>query len=233
MQAEHRVRARVREDALLDHQLGAPALAGERGIEARAFFRRLEDELHGAGQLVLHGGENLGRRHQDRRMGVVAAGMHHVDLAAEISALGLGGERQSLRLLHRQRIHVGTQRHDRTGLAALEQGDDAGVGNAGPHLEAEPLQVLGDEARSANFLLAEFGVLVDIAAPRDQLVFDLRGALADFLLEAELADFLLEDGAGRLRAHGRRTSDQRHEGSGAHRGLQAAGHGRPPLLARV
>src|SRR4051794_14297040 len=79
--------------------------------------------------------------------------------------------------------------------------------------------MFGDEARGADFLLAQFGVLVDIASPCDQLVFDLRGALTDFLLEV---------GTGRLRAHGRRTCDQRNEGSAEHRGLQAAGHGELP-----
>jgi hypothetical protein len=34
-------------------------------------------------------------------MSVVAAGVHHVDLPAEILAFGLGGERQALRLFDR------------------------------------------------------------------------------------------------------------------------------------
>ena len=149
-------------------------------------------------------------------MRVVAAGMHHVDLAAEILALGLGGERQSRRLLHRQRVHVGAQRHDRAGLAALQQRDDAGVGDAGLHLEAELAQVLGDKRCGAGFLLAQFGMLVDVAPPRDQLVFDLRGTLADLLLE------IRHDG---LRARGRRACDQRGERADEHRGVKAAGHG--------
>src|SRR6266508_2086790 len=59
MQTENGVRFRILQYALLDHQLGAPvpALRGERGgIEAWPFLGRLEDELHGAGQLVLHSG---------------------------------------------------------------------------------------------------------------------------------------------------------------------------------
>ena len=69
-------------------------------------------------------------------MAVVPAGMHHVDLLAEIGALGLGGERQALWFFDRQRVHVGAQSHHRSGLVASEHGDHAGASNAGLHLKA-------------------------------------------------------------------------------------------------
>ena len=47
---------------------------------------------------------------------------------AEIRPLALEANGRPVRLLDRQRVHVGAQRHHRAGLAALEQADDAGVG---------------------------------------------------------------------------------------------------------
>ena len=53
----------------------------------------------------------------------------------------------------------------------------------------------GDEARGPRLLLAEFGILMEVAPPRDQLDFDLRSALTDFLFEV---------GDSRLRPHRQR-----------------------------
>jgi hypothetical protein len=114
---------------------------------------------------------------------VVAAGVHDVDLAAEIFPFGLGREGQSLRLLHRQGIHVGAQRDHRPGLTAFEDGDDAGVADAGLHLKAEPGEMRGDEAGGPRFLFPEFRVFVDVASPRNYLAFDLCDALPNFLFE--------------------------------------------------
>ena len=69
------------------------------------------------------------------------------------------------------------------GLPPLQHGDDAGLGDAGLHLEAKLRQVLGNERRRPRLLFAEFGMLVNVAAPGDQLLLDLRGALADFLFQ--------------------------------------------------
>jgi len=43
--------------------------------------------------------------------------------------------------------------------------------------------VLGNERRRSRFLFAKFRMLVNIAPPGDQLLLDLGGALADFLLQ--------------------------------------------------
>jgi len=152
-------------------------------------------------------------------MGVVTAGMHHVDFAAEIIPLRRGGEGEPRGLFHRQRIHVGAQHHNRTGLAALQQRDHARVGDTSRDVEAEPAQVPGDKRRGAEFLLAELGMLVDIAPPSDQLVFNLRGAPANFLFEAM---------TGRLRARHVRTGNLAKEDGSEHGRMQAAGHARPP-----
>jgi hypothetical protein len=81
--------------------------------------------------------------------------------------------------LDRQRVHVGAQRHHRAGLAALEQRHHAGAGHAGLHFHAERAQMVGHQLGRARFLVAQFGVLVDVAAPGDELVLDGLGALVD------------------------------------------------------
>ena len=61
--------------------------------------------------------------------------------------------------------------------------DDAGLRDAGLYLQAKFLEMLGYESSCARFLLAKLGMLVDVAAPGDQLLLDLRGALADLLFQ--------------------------------------------------
>jgi hypothetical protein len=83
VQAEHGVGLRILERAFLNHLFRAPTLAGECGVEARAFFGRLEQEFDRSGQFVFHVGQHLGGGHQDCRMRIVPAGVHDVDLASE------------------------------------------------------------------------------------------------------------------------------------------------------
>ena len=78
-------------------------------------------------------------------MGVVPAGMHHIDFLAQVLSLGLGSEGQTLGLLHGQGVHVGAQGHGRAGLRPLQDCDHAGPGDAGPHLKPEAPQVIGDK----------------------------------------------------------------------------------------
>ncbi|MNQ72326.1 hypothetical protein D3C85_870280 [compost metagenome] len=78
-----------------------------------------------------------------------------------------------------QGIHVGAQRHHGAGLAALEHGDHAGAGDAGLNVHAQRAQMVGHELGRAVFLVAQFGMFVDVAAPGDELVFDGLGALID------------------------------------------------------
>ena len=56
------------------------------------------------------------------------------------------------------------------------------------YLEAEFAQVVGNEACGPRLLLAELGMLMNIAPPGDQLVLDLGGALADFFFKAGTID---------------------------------------------
>ena len=184
VQAEHRLRHRLLERALGDHHLRAALLA-----LGRQLLGRLEDELDRAAQLAAQPGEHLGHAHQDGDVGVVAAGVHDADRLAVPLRLHLRGEREVDLLGHRQRVHVGAQRHHRAGQRALQQADHAGVGDAGAHLvEAEPLQVLGDDAGGAELAVAELGVGMDVASPGDHPALDLLGGGVDLVGERRGGD---------------------------------------------
>ena len=174
VQAEDRRRRRIVERAVVDHRLRAarPAVVG-------AFLVGLEQELHRAGDLRAHSGQDLGHAHQDRDVRVVAAGMHDRHGLAEPLRLGLRRERHVDPLLDRQRIHVGTQRHHAAGLAALQDADHAGDADAGLDLDAELREVLGGERGGARLLVGKLGVLVDVAPPGDDLVLDLEGGFGN------------------------------------------------------
>ena len=164
VQPEHRFGFHLREEAFLEHQRRAAALAVR-----RAFLRRLEHEHHRARQLLAHRGEHRGRTHQDRRVTVVTAGVRDADrLAAKLGCRN-GLERQVRLLGYRQRIHVRAQRDDRPRTAAAKDSDDAGVRDPGSHFETEQLQVRGHQARRAHLAVAQLGVAVDVAAPFDDL----------------------------------------------------------------
>lgn len=116
-------------------------------------------------------------------MGVVATGVHHIHFGAVIVTLGLGGERQALRLLDRQGIHIGTQRNGAAGLGALEDADHAGTGDAGFDFQPQGFQVIGHQLGGTRFLLAQLGMLVNVAAPLDQLRLDRGGVFAHLLFK--------------------------------------------------
>src|SRR4051794_40154686 len=62
--------------------------------------------------------------------------------------------------------------------------DHPGSRNTGPDLQAQAAQVLGHQSGCALFLVAEFGVGMDVPPPGDHLSFLRSGLLRDFLLEA-------------------------------------------------
>ena len=55
---------------------------------AKPFFSRLKDQDHFAGQHVLIRGKNARRADADRRVGIVAAGVHAVRMQGGITACG-------------------------------------------------------------------------------------------------------------------------------------------------
>ena len=168
MDAEHDIHLRVVEHALLDHHLSAALFT-----RGRTFLGGLEDEHHGAGEVLAHGGEVFGGAHQHRHVRIVPAGVHDADLLVEVSGGDLGGERQVDALDHRQGVHIGAQADDGPGFTAPQDADDARMRDPGLDLQTEPREVIGDELGGAGLAVGEFGVLVDVAAPRDDFFFEL------------------------------------------------------------
>ena len=88
--------------------------------------------------------------------------------------MALACERKVVAFLHGQRIHVRAQRDHRPGLAAAQHGLDTGLAYSGLHLDARHLPQRGSDIGSGLFLLKrEFRILVNVAAPLDDLRLDL------------------------------------------------------------
>ena len=103
----------------------------------------------------------------------MAAGMHHRHLGTVPLRLGLRGEGELDFLGHRQRIHVGAQRdHRAVPSASTQSADHAGDGDTLAHRIAQPLQMCRDDTGGAGLLVAELGMLVEVAPPFDHPRFD-------------------------------------------------------------
>ena len=137
MQAEHRLGLEVLEHAFLQHQRARrlprlparlPRPAGTRTAPCRADALRMPTSASATPSRI-----------------AVWASWPQACITPTVSPryvpVRLRGERQRHLLGDRQRVHVGAQRDPRPGLAALEQRDHAGVGDAGAHFEAERAQV--------------------------------------------------------------------------------------------
>ena len=140
MQAEDGAGLRIFQGALRDHHGRAALFSG-----GRPFLGRLENQHHRAGDLLAHAGQDLGRPHQDRHMGVVAAGVHDRGRLAIVFSHHLRGEGQAGLLLHRQGVHVAAQGDHAAGLAALQGRHHARMRHAGAHLVAQGAEVLGHQ----------------------------------------------------------------------------------------
>ena len=139
------------EQAFLDHHPRA----------AQPFLGRLEDEMHGAGE-IRRRGEMLGRAQQHGRVTVMAAGMHLVGVHRGVVELVL--------LLQVQRIHVGAQTD---GLLArplaLQRADHAGRGQPTMDLDSPRLQLVGHDLRGPLLLEGGLGMAMDVAADGGEL----------------------------------------------------------------
>jgi len=175
MQAKHRLRLEVGEQAFLQHQRGT-ALFRRRC----AFLGRLEDQHHLARQVLLHRHQRFGHAQQGGGVRVMAAGMHHAHGLAAVLVGGLGGERQPGLFGYRQRVHVRTQRDLRAGLAAFDDRHHAVVGDAGLRLQAHRTQALGDLGRGARLAVGQFRVLMEVAAPFNHLGLQALGSGGHF-----------------------------------------------------
>ena len=151
-----------------------------------AFLGGLEDELDGAGQVGPHLAEHLGRAHEHGHVGVVAAGVHHAHGLAQVGGFHLGGEGQVVGFGEGQAVHIGAQGHHGAGLAAAQNAHHAGAAHASLHLQAQLAQVGGDEGGGAGFLVAELGVLVDVAPPGNHFGLFLLGQLDNAGIEGSV-----------------------------------------------
>ena len=197
MQAEHRFRLEAIEQAFGQHLRRATGFAG-----GRAFFGRLEDEHHFAGKIAAHRGQRLRDAHQDGGMRIMAAGVHHADGLAVVLRRDFRSEGQAGLFGHRQRVHVGAQGDARPGLAAFQYGDDAGMRDAGAHLQSERAQMRGDEFRGAEFAIAELGILVQVATPGHDLVLHGRRQGGGMIFAGGRGGRKQEQAAGEQGAHG-------------------------------
>ncbi len=148
MNAEHRIHAWGVEHAVCDHGLGP---AGD-------LLGRLERHFQRAGERDARQPSRY--LEADGDMPVVSAGVHLPGV--------FGAVRHVVRLLDRERVHVGPDQHA-AARAPCPQGNDTGLTDTGPHVVAERPHALRDERAGARFLEADLGVLVEIAAGGDEL----------------------------------------------------------------
>jgi len=149
-------------------------------------LRGLEDEADRSRDLGAHARQQFRDTHEDRGMRIVAARMHHAAIQAVPLGAHLAGEGDVHLLGDRQGVHVRPQRHDRAGAPALQRADHPGVGDLLHDLvEAERAQVIRDDLGGPRLAVAELGVLVEIAAPGDDLGFQPVGALGDPRVEGK------------------------------------------------
>jgi hypothetical protein len=134
VEREDGLRLEIPEELLLEHQRGAALFT-----LGRPFLGRLEDEDDGAWQLRLQASQHPRRAEERGGVHVVAARVHDADFLAVVGRALLRSERQVDLLGHRQRVHVGAQRHDAALLGAAQDAHDTGVRNPGPDLESEAL----------------------------------------------------------------------------------------------
>ena len=146
---------KAEQQPVLDHLLAA----------ADHLLGRLENEHHSAVEAVGLG-QQLCRSEQDGRVAVMTAGMHDALIAGGV--WNVGG------FPDRQRVELGAQRNGAPAAAPGQRGDNRGLAHIGMDREAELPQPRGDEGRRFVFGKAQLGIGMDVAAPADDLLHDLR-----------------------------------------------------------
>ena len=109
---------------------------------------------------VLRLSEVARRAEQHRGVAVVAARVH---AAGDRRAVG-----ELVALGDRQRIHVGAQADRAQAASAADRANDAGAADAAVGLDAERLEVAGDERGGTVLLEREFGMGMDVATDRGE-----------------------------------------------------------------
>ena len=152
MHAEHGVDVGIFHHAFLEHDLGAGA----------GLFAGLEDQLDRSLQVGFVLVQNFGGAEKHRDVRVVAAGMH--------PPLVPGSEGQPRRLRDRQPVHIGAQGHDLAGLAAFDQGDDAGIERVLLVRDPHRVEFRAQQRPSFGKILAQLRDLMEPASQRHKIV---------------------------------------------------------------
>ena len=107
--------------------------------------------------------EELGGARQPGDVHVVAAGVHDRDrVAVGVGTGGRAGVREAGVLLYGEGVHVGAQ-HDGGSVAVAQHPDDAGPADAGAHLAAGPLELLGGLGGRAALVIRELRMGMKVA----------------------------------------------------------------------
>lgn len=105
-------------------------------------------------------------------MGVVPARVHHTHVLAVEDGRHFGSERQRNPFRHGKPIHVRTERDDGTGPPAPEHSDHTGMGHLLRHFDTEGFEMGSHSLRGAKLSVGEFGVLVKVPSPLNDLGFN-------------------------------------------------------------
>ncbi|MCY1521686.1 hypothetical protein D9M68_565110 [compost metagenome] len=160
--AEHRFHGEAREQAVVDHALGAAA----------AFLGGLEDDIDRAGVVAVL--RQVARRSQQHGgVAVMATGVH--------LAVVLAGMRERVDLLHGQRVHVGAQAHGAVSrLVAADDPDDARAAQPAMDFDAPFFKLRGHHVGRAEFLEGQFGMRVDVASNLGNVVMPRDDGFEEF-----------------------------------------------------
>jgi hypothetical protein len=140
-----------------------------RGGAAAAFFRGLTDQHQRAVPPIAVRRHPGGGARPRRHVQVVSARVHHGNgLSRRVAARCRARERDARLLGDRQGIELGPQHRGWPG-AVSQQRDDAGLADAGGHVEAERLEAIGEQCGRSRFLKTQLRMLVKIPVQRLEL----------------------------------------------------------------
>jgi hypothetical protein len=71
---------------------------------------------------------------------------------------------------YRQRIHIGPHRNDHPRLSPFEYPKDARMGDAGPHVDTQGLQMRGDALGGLELPVTQLRILMDMVPVLDDRV---------------------------------------------------------------
>lgn len=124
--------------------------------------------MHGAGE-ILRPRQMPGCSEQHYGVAVMAAGMHGVGRARLIGTIGQFG--------HGERIHIGAERNTAGAVTNPKRAHEAGFPKPAMHFDTRFFELFGDDGTGADFLEAQFGMGMKIAAQRRH-GFEFEGIIA-------------------------------------------------------